>query len=111
MREFLEPTTKRIVIQPDDLPSYYANTFRFRFGDNDCSLIFGLEAPDPAGKQCIFDKCDVILTPRVLKILSLTLSHILTEVEKAIGTIPVPNETEIRNQKIEIATPPPPKSD
>jgi hypothetical protein len=74
-----------------DFRIVFANAFRVRVGDNDCSLTFIVETDDSEG-QHHSDQVQIVLTPRTLKIINFGVEKALERLEALTGTIHVPEE-------------------
>ena len=75
----------------------FSNTFRFRASHNDIGVTFGyatqIPGPTPNVERNILqDEVEVVLTPLTLKLLKIALDDNLEAIEKAIGTIQLPQE-------------------
>jgi hypothetical protein len=109
MAEIIDARGRR-VLRSKDYHEVFANAWRIRLGDNDCSVIFCLESTDESGKSVIIDQVQVVMTPKSLKILNILLSAGIASLEKILGTIPVPKEMEERLKSgfvLHKETPPP----
>lgn len=82
----------RVSTQSKDYREYYANTNRFRIGDNEVMITFAAEMDDHVGESYIQDQVKIIMTPRAAKLLSIALAGGLERLEAVIGTIPIPDD-------------------
>ena len=74
-----------------DFRIVFANAFRLRVGDNDCSVTFVVETDDPDG-QYQTDQMQILLTPRSLKLLNFGITKVIEKFETSLGPIHVPEE-------------------
>ena len=81
------PKVTRKTARNRDFRIVFANAIRLRLGDNECGITFVMETDDETGNIVLEDQIQVVMTPRSLKILQLTLNHAMTELERAIGPI------------------------
>ena len=89
----LKPTLKLELLAMDknrskDFRYVFVNAFGMRFGENDITLILGI---DEGGKpEDMLQEVAVVMTPRTLKIFSNNLDNALKALESQMGEIPVP---------------------
>ena len=74
-------------IRSRDFRIVFSNGARLRLGDNDAGITFLIETDDEAGTMVHEDQVQVLMTPRSLKILQLSLNHAMSELERAVGPI------------------------
>jgi hypothetical protein len=84
------------MVRNKDFRVAFSNTFRFRASPNDIGITFGYATQVPAvggGERNILqDEVEVVLTPTTLKLLKIALDDNVEAIEKAIGTIQLPQE-------------------
>jgi len=81
------------IVQAKEYRTTFANGMRVRIGDNDGGITFLIEAPDDAGVLFHEDQVQVVMTPKTMKILHITLGYAVSELERMVGgTIPVTPE-------------------
>ena len=92
MAEEFKDQAGRTVIQSKNFRLLFANTFRLRIGDNDTAITFGAETDGPAGTLQVVDEVQVLITPRIIKLLHFLLGSTIAELEKVTGPIPLPQQ-------------------
>lgn len=67
----------------------YANTFRIRVGSDDIGIVFGYQTELPS-QSIIQDESEIVVTPKVLKFLSLAIAQTIDQLEAVLGKIELP---------------------
>jgi hypothetical protein len=80
-------TPKRKTIRSRDFRIVFSNGARLRVGDNDCGITFLLETDDETGALIHEDQVQVAMTTKSLKILQLSINHVVADLERVIGPI------------------------
>jgi hypothetical protein len=99
---------KRKVVASKDFAVVYANAIRFRVGDNDGAVTFLVETDGQDGTLYNLEQVQVIMTPRVMKILHMVLGDGIAALEKLLGApIQIPaSVTENIRRDLTVQTPP-----
>jgi hypothetical protein len=87
------------MVRSKDFRVSFSNTFRFRVGAADIGIAFGYQTeipgslPDGPSQHLIIDEVEVVITPTMLKLLSLAIADNIEAHETATGkTIELPQQ-------------------